>query len=522
MGNGAPSATIPIRVVDSEGLYADIPGGVQVTVASVGGTQWSDLTPSGATWTIGSVGSLDLSTYHPTLYEQLVIDATSPTTQAQLAAAGITLNDTTDTFNYDGTNAPGTYVVVVDARPEQTSFNPPYPRIATHWLGGNQPYYQPSVQQQLARGSIVLIGIYPGWEQGYGTSFESVLQGIHSYNPNAKIYNYILNEAWNGNEAFAELADKADAMTWWLYPSGTSGTPVPSFFGPPFVTLNNMLFTPEDTGGKNFIEWFVDWCISQYDRPSLAGFYTDNVFWKPRVDGDWNRDGTSDANGSPTVWSWQRQGFMRHFEYLRSQLSGKTQGGNAGDWMQLEAVLTGYEGMMDFGLLEAIIGEGWSLEYWYPWSTVLEQYRKVLGYLTNFKGAIFHQTGSVTDYQAMRYGLATCLLDNGWYCFNSSTAYGDAPYFDEYSHNLGYPTQTPPSSAYSLGVWLREFDNGCAIVNPKDNGTRTITLPSAGSGKRWDRLSGTQDPSVNNGEQNVLQVTINARDGLILKRVSTV
>lgn len=93
---------------------------------------------------------------------------------------------------------------------------------------------------------------------------------------------------------------KLNAETWWLYPSGTSGTPVRSTFGDgDFGVINNTDFSPLDAAGKNLMRWATD---VEYGlnvvgdainaaNPHVDGFYMDNVFWKPRADGDWNRDG---------------------------------------------------------------------------------------------------------------------------------------------------------------------------------------------------------------------------------------
>jgi uncharacterized membrane protein len=53
------------------------------------------------------------------------------------------------------------------------------------------------------------------------------------------------------------------------------------------------------------------------------------------------------------------------------------------------------------------------------------------------------------------------------------------------------------------------------LVNPKGNGTQTVTLETS-----YKHLSGTQAPSVNNG-QTVTTVTLNDRDGVILQRITS-
>jgi hypothetical protein len=111
----------------------------------------------------------------------------------------------------------------------------------------------------------------------------------------------------------------------------------------------------------------------------------------------------------------------------------------------------------------------------------------------------------------MRYGLASCLMDNGYYMFSSLAKDHEAQiWFDEFDIDLGRAIDPPQSDAWRSGVYMRRFEFGMALVNPKGNGTRTVQIPEG-----YQRFSGTQDPATNNG-QPVDSVTLRERDGLIL------
>ena len=144
----------------------------------------------------------------------------------------------------------------------------------------------------------------------------------------------------------------------------------------------------------------------------------------------------------------------------------------------------------------------------------MSAYRKIMAALAEPRLAVFQQTGSATDYQGMRYGLGSTLLDNGYFAYNTSQAYGDAPFFDEYNVKLGLAVTGPQTQPWQSGVYRRDFENGIVLVNPKGNGAKTITLETS-----YKRISGTQDPNTNNG-QTVSTVTLQDRDGLILLRVA--
>jgi hypothetical protein len=401
---------------------------------------------------------------------------------------------------------------------EALAFNkPPFPRLAANWIA-NQNYQDPTIQSALARGSIAIVNIWPGWENGRGTTLQQVIQNIKAINPNTLVFAYIMNDQIPANrgayQPFAPLYAKLDAMAWYLYPTSGCSTPVTSYY-PGYLTLNNTLYTPTDSNGEQWIDWFAKWAVANYytPNPSLDGFSTDDVFWKPRVSGDWQRDGTTDRASDPKVQTWLRQGYVQHFTTLRQLMPGKFQIGNVADWGDTNSVLTEYQGLLDGGVMEGMIGHDWSPETYGGWQVMMARYRRTMAALGEPKLALFHQVGSVTDYQSVRYGLTSALMDDGYYVFNSTAQNGgDAPWFDEYQVQLGNAVGGPSTAAWQSGVYRRDFDNGIALVNPKGNGTQTVTLEAS-----FTHFTGQQAPAVNNGA-TVTSVTLQDRDGIILMR----
>jgi len=163
--------------------------------------------------------------------------------------------------------------------------------------------------------------------------------------------------------------------------------------------------------------------------------------------------------------------------------------------------------------MEGMIGHDWSPETYGGWQVMMARYRRTMAALGEPKLALFHQVGSVTDYQSVRYGLTSALMDDGYYVFNSTAQNGgDAPWFDEYQVQLGNAVGGPSTAAWQSGVYRRDFDNGIALVNPKGNGTQTVTLEAS-----FTHFTGQQAPAVNNGA-TVTSVTLQDRDGIILMR----
>jgi hypothetical protein len=83
-------------------------------------------------------------------------------------------------------------------------------------------------------------------------------------------------------------------------------------------------------------------------------------------------------------------------------------------------------------------------------------------------------------------------------------------WFDEYDVDLGRAIDPPQFNYWQNGVYMRRFENGMALVNPKGNGTSIVQIPPG-----YSRINGDQDPVTNNG-QVAESVTIAERDGLIL------
>ncbi|HEV2269447.1 MAG TPA: putative glycoside hydrolase [Steroidobacteraceae bacterium] len=402
------------------------------------------------------------------------------------------------------------------------AFTPPsFPRIAGIQVGGPFNYNDPSYQAEMAKQAITVMNFWPGMAPGR-QSMQSVIQAIKSANPNALVFMYV-----DSDEQFTDAAGSADAslrtqldnMKWWLYTDTSERSVVASFYGDGGDTINNTPYTPKDSSGDDSVDYITKWFVNNYysAMPNIDGLFMDNVFLKPRVAGDWYRNGqvlqASDAKAQAAI----QAGYERYFGLVRALMPGKYQIGNVATWYQpgQPAVPAGYQGMTDGGLIEGLIGQSWSTESWAGWQSMENQYYSIMATENAPKLAIFGQWGNPGDYQSMRYGLTSCLMNDGYYSFtNTARGYSGVVWFDEYNANLGQPTTSPPTAAWQNGVWRRDFSNGIALVNPKGNGARTVQL-----GGTFVKIRGTQAPSVNNG-QSVTSVTLQDRDGIILLRQS--
>lgn len=128
--------------------------------------------------------------------------------------------------------------------------------------------------------------------------------------------------------------------------------------------------------------------------------------------------------------------------------------------------------------------------------------------------AIIHNKGSQGNYRAMRYGLGTALLGDGYYSYDiGASGHDNIWWYDEYDINLGEPLGPATSlngvSKYENDVWRRDFANGVSVVN-STNSTFRVDL-----GGEFEKIHGTQDPITNDGSI-VSEVTISPRDALLL------
>lgn len=412
-----------------------------------------------------------------------------------------------------------TAALALTAATGATAFTKPaFPRVGGIQIGSPFNFNDAGYQADLARQDVMILGNYPGIAPG-GQPMNTWVQAIKAKNPNALVFLYSISDslALNGPDAFNPVRDKFNQMKWWLYSDKALTQTVPTV-NPTFDEVNISQFAPRDSNGDNAIDWITKYFANTYFKPNPAidGLFMDNTAVQTPVAGDWQRNGTVLAAGDPTASGYLRAGFVRYYNLIKTLMPGKYQIGNITEWGLKQAIPPEYVNLLNGGVMEGFVGKVWSVESWGGWQKMMDQYHGIMGALAEPKIGIFNQWGDPTDYQSMRYGLGSCLLDNGYYSFTSNASgYHGVVWFDELNANLGQGN-TPPTAAWQKGVWRRDFDNGIVLVNPKGNGPQTVTLEGP-----FVKLSGTQDPVTNNGA-TVTTVTLKDRDGIILMRKNPV
>jgi hypothetical protein len=431
-----------------------------------------------------------------------------------------------------------------DAGGGVASFNPPYPRIASYRIGGSQKY-DTSFQAWAAKQAVVIIGgDWEGWNNS-GRDREAVVKGIKSQSTiGTKVlqYNICDNVAATGY-AQPTWQAQVDAANWYLYVKGTSGTRATNFYSSNFWQTNSTNYVPSDGHGRKLEDAFAVFTDATYrtggttnSAASLDGHFHDNVLFVSRSDGDFDRNGTTDA-AADFALAW-RTGIRRYFDQMAAIDPELIRFGNTDGLNTLKitdptdtAAAAPLDGIMHGALLEGFMGKSWATETWGGWQAAMNDYRFRLNLCIAPKLAVaghLNLAANGTDpydsspYRAMRYGMASVALEDGYYAYAPVDGYPDNELysFDELGGNqggppigyLGYPTQPPPTAAWKSGVWRRDFDHGIVLVNPKGNGAQTVSL-----GGTFKHLQGAQNPSLNDGSA-VQSVTLQDRDGLVLLR----
>ena len=373
-----------------------------------------------------------------------------------------------------------------------------YPRLANLYL--KTPITDDEAEQ-LAQWDLVVLGM-----QAQDTSPEKIRK-MRKLNPDIKILayvasqefpekNYVNIESKNGpwHKLYEGITDDM-----WLYKS--NGNRFSSWPGNYSMNVTN------SSSWNTYLPTFMH---NQVMSTGLwDGIYYDNVWetvsWVGDGNMDTNQDGKKDS--AQTLDDKWFKGMKKMLKKSR-KLEGKNAiiMGNGGN---------GYKKYLNGRLFESFP------DLWPGiWDENFEKYYNFEenGYMPtlNIINAGTKNSGNYKDYKDVRFGIATTLLDNGFFSYDWGTQdHSQLWWYDEYEVALGKPV----SSAYNLlnsdhpskiqaGLWRRDFEQGIVFVN-STNKKRSVTLETG-----YEKINGTQG-KVNDGVK-IGKVTIPAKDGIIL------
>jgi len=376
-----------------------------------------------------------------------------------------------------------------------------YPRIANYFL---LPTVTALQARELARWDVVILGA----ENQYTSA--AIFPILRELNPDIILLAYIPSEEFPGG--YESLSDQNHPLYklrqgiadgWWL----RDAAGVKTGFWPGADMLNVTNDAPV-VGGVRWNTYLAKFVDEQIISTGIwDGVFYDNVFndvsWVNNGNIDTNNDHVADlASIADARW---RDGMTTLMAETRARIgSDKLIIGNGGGLYYPDMngrLIEEFPSALDGG-----------------WSGAMAKYQDVLSrglspsiVIVNRKSS----TGLPTDYQGMRYGLASTLMGDGFYSFDEGSVRHAAIWsYDEYAASLGMPLGAAKriwpskSSTFADGVWRRDFENGIVLVN-STNDAQTIKL-----GDGYEEIRGT--PSHVNSGRIVTSISLAGHDGRIL------
>lgn len=387
------------------------------------------------------------------------------------------------------------------------SFDPPFPRVMGMNIG-RKNYHEPAYQAALARHQVLVLDFFPGWRQGQGRPdpIGDALRALRDRNGDLLIGQY--STLIDVPMAQQDKVRRTEDGGWWL--RNSRGERVKPFKEYDTFDANITDWAPPDAEGRRYTEWAVerDFALFHRRHPEFGFWYLDNSTSKPLVErADWDGDGRDESNDDPRVARAYRAGHARGWRRIRALQPRSWIVANTDDLSSTE-----YRGQLNGAYLEALYGKRWSVGTWGGWGRVMERYRAFMAHTRAPRLVGFGVVGAPDDFQLMRFGLGSCLLDDGYFSYaNLRDQYSTAPWFDEFDAELGRPLEPPVMQAWSRGVFRRRFEGGMVLVNPGGS------FADVDVGRGWRHLSGRQLPELNSGRR-LDRLHLAPRDAVLLRR----
>jgi hypothetical protein len=357
-----------------------------------------------------------------------------------------------------------------------------------------------------AKFQLTLVAFYAGEKK---SRIQRYVRAIRACNPNIRLGSYAVLTEYRAktapHDADRVLVQALDENDWWARDANT-GRRVQWTDGYGTWATNPTDRVKADPSGRLWPQVKAD-----FDTEHIFGgiegldyIYIDQVNPTPWVAADYLHTGRNQAIDDPVLDRAYRRGMVDYWTSLRALNPDKKLIVNAGTLSTVE-----FDRQVEGAIMECQIGKDWSYETQMGWGAALQRYRAEMAETRAPHDVIYQVCGPTADPALMRYGLATAMLDDGYFAF---TLYADVapPWFDEYDAPIGVPIENPPTAPTPSGIWVRHYANGLVLVNPSRTAAASIDV-----GDDYVHLSGPQDPLINNGLPERM-VTLQPRSGLLM------
>jgi hypothetical protein len=368
------------------------------------------------------------------------------------------------------------------------------PKVAVVDYSGSDTY---SNLSRLAKYKFAVIGM---WSSMGASRMTTAVSTIKSLNPTIKVAQY--TSVGEMHDQSAEAKQQLDSTNGWLRNQYDQRVT----WGSAYRT-NLTGWANANSSGQRWPQWKAVYDNNAFFKavPQIDYVFIDSVMYQA-VEADWRNAGTNQLWTDTTVQSETRKGFASYWNTLRSV------NGNVKVIANIHTeILASPEaaGQLEGAFLEGQIGKTWSYETWGGWTKAMDVYRAALRNTKSPKSVVFQAYGSSTDYARVRYGLASTLMEDGYFAYNVPDLTQATPFYDEFSAPLGDAAEAPPTAPTASGIWMRRYSNGLVLVNP------TTASASINVGSGYKRIAGTLDPGVNNGMAESV-VTLLPKQGLVM------
>lgn len=331
------------------------------------------------------------------------------------------------------------------------------------------------------------------------------IKKIRQLNPNIKILAYVTSqEIKNGNLGVMRAKLKSGISDSW-YLRRSNGDKI-SFW--PGTTMLNPTDVCPVSNGQRWSDYMASFMNNEVLTTGLwDGIFYDNTWgdltWFTGSNVDLNLDGQPDAD------------INKHWNAGMTNLFNLTR-----DLSRANYVIVGNAMTREYANnLNGMMYENFQNHVWrdvmYAIKTEMAGSLRPRIIIIN---ANTNNSGNSQDYKTMRYGLGSALVGGAYYSFDDGDqTHSQTWWYDEYNVKLGNPIGEAKtvggSTQVKEDVWRRDYENGLALVNS------TAVAQSVNLGDDYEKIIGKQDPTINDGSI-VDRITLNARDGIVLRKVA--
>jgi len=533
--SGTPTTTVAVGGNYAFTPVASDPDGNALTFSILNAPSWASF-DAGTGQLSGTPAAANVGSY-----PNILISVSDGTATVSLAAFSITVTQAT---TGGGGSSPA---------------GQPFPHFGVQAIAGNQVFPAANDNQLAQYPWILLGGNWDAWPSSSGRTRQALVASLKGQSKTGKnavtpiVGQY--ENLWEMNVAspwFSEWTAKVAANNWYLYINENSGTLAQSVFNSAY-NLVDMSATagpdsatglyPAQQAALMLNQMFITGAIGPPGNAAsnLDFVYVDNtsVYNLSAESADWLRNGTQQGSNDATSIAAVTAGKAQLASYWET--INPTQGISANTSYAYGTEPTNVGGMgldgsnirgqfsypMQQFVWETAGGPNSATLTWGSPTLAMAWYKAQMA--SAKAGSVAVLTGGVvpTDAQLVRFTLTMMLMDNGYGIYGMQGPGSDTidgantstfPVFDEFwggSLNLGGYLGAPSAdaqgavqtSAWSNGVWRRDFENGIALWNASGS-SQTVNL-----GGTYYHIKGTT--SVNTGAA-ATSVTIPASDGLIM------